>query len=96
MGGLEDWGLRISLSSIRAGKGDVLPASPFRYPHTAEFAFCRRKRSGSDRASFVGLGVQPSSATLTRSWTGVGRGPSKARPYAVVVIVRSVANFIMI
>lgn len=96
MGGLDDWGPNFSLSSMRAGKRDVSPESPSRYPQTAEFVFCRRKRSGSERAWFVGLGVQPSRATLTRSWTGVGRGPSKARPYAVVVTVRSVANFFIV
>jgi hypothetical protein len=67
-----------------------------RYPQTAGFAFfCRRNKSGSARIWSVGLGVTPVRAAYARSVTGVGRGPSKARPAAVELMARSVANFIV-
>jgi hypothetical protein len=62
----------------------------------AGFAFfCRRNTSGTARTWFVGFGVKPVKAMYARSVTGVGRGPSKARPDAVAAMARRVANFIV-
>jgi hypothetical protein len=73
-----------------------VPASPLRNPQTAGFVlFCRRNKSGNARIWSVGLGVTPVRAAYARSVTGVGRGPSKARPAAVELRARSVANFIV-
>jgi hypothetical protein len=79
-------------------KGADIPASPSRYPHTPGFvaAFCFRNTSGSARTSFVGFGEKPVSAADTRSVTGVGRGPSNARPYAVAPSMRRFTTFILI
>lgn len=76
-------------------QGADIPESPSRYPQTAGLAFCLRKTSGSARTACVGLGEKPVSAAYTRSVTGVGRGPSKARPYADVLSARRVATFIL-
>jgi hypothetical protein len=92
----KDWTLGAVFRSAELFKEADVPESPLRYPQIAELAFCwRRNRSGSARTLFVGAGEKPLRAAYTRSVTGVGSGPSKARPYAVVDMVRRVANFIL-
>jgi hypothetical protein len=93
------WGPRFEIVGARDNvlMGADLPESPSRYPQIAELdgVACRRKRSGNARTSFVGLGEKPVRAAYTRSVTGVGWGPSKARPYTVVPKAMRVANFIL-
>jgi len=83
-----------SRRNFTRGRRTYIPPSPLRKPQTAGFeeGFWRRKSSGSKG---VGLGVKPLRAAYTRSVTGVGRGPSKAMPYADALNASRVANFML-